>query len=389
MSDSSKNTNRSVDETDESPFTEAGRSRRTFMRVAAATAGTAGVSGFVSGSGSTLPDHEASGPCAENGTDKIPPRYVELGAFRNGWEAEFPPRIEGEQNPTLEFEAGQPYVIRWTNRDGGLHDFQIRDGEGNVLESTQRTATRGDTRVLRFVASEEMEYYLCSIHPSRMRGNIEFPNGEAPASDYELGGSSDGWSGESPSSIDGQTNPTLELEVGDSYVITWYNRDGECHNFVIHDEDGTAIESTEANNEEGTWESVMFTATDEMVEYVSEPQESAMKGKIVPKPDFHLGAYSDGWEGESPGIAQDGTNPTLELKAGDEYVLKWTNRDGKSHNFAVRDADGNVLTAMETTETKGVSTYLTFTATEEMAEYVSEPHESATSGDIVIEVDSA
>jgi len=55
------------------------------------------------------------------------------------------------------------------------------------------------------------------------------------AEEIELGGETAGWVGQAPSDIEGETNPTLELEEGQTYVVTWENLDGLQHDFVLLD----------------------------------------------------------------------------------------------------------------------------------------------------------
>ena len=68
--------------------------------------------------------------------------------------------------------------------------------------------------------------------------------GRAQAADFEIDGDSDGWVGRSPEAIAGQTNPTLDLEPGQTYRVTRTNVDGSPHSLVIEDADGNRLAGT-------------------------------------------------------------------------------------------------------------------------------------------------
>jgi uncharacterized cupredoxin-like copper-binding protein len=98
--------------------------------------------------------------------------------------------------------------------------------------------------------------------------------------------------------------------------------------------------------------------------------------------DFRLGGEASGWVGRAPERIQDETNPTLELEAGTEYTLVWENGDGIQHNFAIEDADGEDLLATEFVQEAGATQTVTFTASEEMAEYYCQVHPDSMRGTV-------
>jgi glucose/arabinose dehydrogenase len=100
---------------------------------------------------------------------------VELDAFSDGWVGTSPDGIAGETNPTLEFRAGNPYRVIWTNADGAPHDFAVLDGDGNRLVGTEIDGEQGASHTLVFEGSEEMAGYYCSVHPNAMRGSVHPP----------------------------------------------------------------------------------------------------------------------------------------------------------------------------------------------------------------------
>ncbi len=96
-----------------------------------------------------------------------------------------------------------------------------------------------------------------------------------------LGGKTSGWVGREPAEIDGVINPTLELEPGTTYRITWENVDGMRHNIALLDADRVAIRRTEFMSEAGATQTIEFTATEEMVEYICQAHIASMSGDIL------------------------------------------------------------------------------------------------------------
>jgi len=90
---------------------------------------------------------------------------------------------------------------------------------------------------------------------------------EAFPSEIELGGRTSGWIGQSPDEITDERNPTLRLEAGQEYTLTWENLDGAQHNFNIEDEGGNDLVSTDLFSESGETQTVEFTAEEAMAEY--------------------------------------------------------------------------------------------------------------------------
>lgn len=97
---------------------------------------------------------------------------------------------------------------------------------------------------------------------------------------FELGGETSGWQGMAPEDIEGETNPTLDLEAGTTYEITWENLDGQAHNIVIVDDSGEDLERTELMSEQGETQTLEFEASSEMAEYYCEPHAATMRGEI-------------------------------------------------------------------------------------------------------------
>lgn len=100
--------------------------------------------------------------------------------------------------------------------------------------------------------------------------------------------------------------------------------------------------------------------------------------------DIELGGATPGWEGVAPAAIKGETNPPLELEAGGEYALVWENRDGLPHNFVIEDEAGESLVETEIISEEGATQEVTFTASEEMAEYYCGVHPESMRGTVEI-----
>ncbi|WP_306054334.1 cupredoxin domain-containing protein [Natronococcus wangiae] len=98
--------------------------------------------------------------------------------------------------------------------------------------------------------------------------------------EIRLDGDANGWVGQAPSAIDGETNPTLALEVGREYELTWTNVDGNTHDFAIEDENGDVVGPTNSVSEDGESQTVAFTAVEEMTGYYCTTHPGSMRGAI-------------------------------------------------------------------------------------------------------------
>ncbi|MCU4926097.1 DUF1080 domain-containing protein [Halobacteria archaeon AArc-dxtr1] len=103
-----------------------------------------------------------------------PGTTIDLDGQTTGWVGISPDEIEGDQNPTLVLAEGEEYTIGWSEGDGGNHNIEIRDEDGDVVDDleTELTGEPGDDQWLTFEASEEMAFYRCFPHAS-MEGEID------------------------------------------------------------------------------------------------------------------------------------------------------------------------------------------------------------------------
>ena len=97
---------------------------------------------------------------------------------------------------------------------------------------------------------------------------------------FELTGLTGGWEGTAPEAIADETNPTLELEVGETYRVVWTNGDGAPHDFTVLDADSNQLAGTEIFSEEEESHELEFEATEEMTQYHCSVHPSTMQGEI-------------------------------------------------------------------------------------------------------------
>ncbi|NGM70963.1 twin-arginine translocation signal domain-containing protein [Natronolimnobius sp. AArcel1] len=104
-----------------------------------------------------------------------------------------------------------------------------------------------------------------------------------PGTEIELDGQTPGWVGIAPDSIDGDENPTLVLEEGETYEIGWTEGDGADHNIEIRDDGGDVVDDLQTDEvsdpDDDQW--LEFEASSDMAEYVCDPHETTMVGEIV------------------------------------------------------------------------------------------------------------
>lgn len=156
-----------------------------------------------------------------------------------------------------------------------------------------------------------------------------------PAGDVTVigfGGEVAGWAGRQPASIEGQTNPTLNLVEGKRYVVVWENLDGQPHNFQIRGEG------------------------DEPIPALVPLQNNTTADNVA------AGEYMDG-------------NLTLS----NETVSNVTMTTEEGAEPAIQPID-----TTETVATQGAIQTLSFTATSEMTSYICVIHPTTMVGDISV-----
>jgi hypothetical protein len=203
------------------------------------------------------------------------------------------------------------------------------------------------------------------------------PNGERDGDDtgetggdgdgpyqYQLEGATSAWVGISPTGLADEGNPTLPIVPGEDYEVLWINTDGAGHNFAIADDGGGVLEASDIIGTNGETQSVEFTATEEMSEYLCQPHPDTMVGTfeivddmadvedelgepvdpedaieedaapedvddeppLEEDPDmvFELDLEDGQWTGISPSEIEGETNPTLTVEADTLVEVAWT-----------------------------------------------------------------
>ena len=165
-----------------------------------------------------------------------------------------------------------------------------------------------------------------------------YVNARQQGQEIQLVGRVEGWEGVAPSDIEGQTNPTLTLTPGQDYTVTWENGDGARHNFAIRDANGDNIVSSEFMSEQGATQTVQFTASEEMAQYVCEVHPSSMVGEV--QMDTGTTTTTTTTEGDGG----DGEQPTASVTFDDQTT------DGSSVTVAsVTMSDGGFVAIHDST----------------------------------------
>lgn len=100
--------------------------------------------------------------------------------------------------------------------------------------------------------------------------------------------------------------------------------------------------------------------------------------------DFQLEGVTSGWVGQAPDEIEGETNPTLDVVAGEEYVVEWTNGDGAGHNFAIENDAGEVVFESDIMDDEGETQTVEFTVEEDFAEYFCQPHSGSMRGTLAV-----
>ncbi len=104
----------------------------------------------------------------------------------------------------------------------------------------------------------------------------------SPDQDIRFDGQTSAWIGLQPSSIEGEENPTLILEAGETYSIGWTEGDGAAHNLELRNDDGEVVDDYTTGDpvsDPGSDETFEFEAQDVMTLYRCQPHPS-MEGEI-------------------------------------------------------------------------------------------------------------
>src|SRR6056297_1401736 len=91
-------------------------------------------------------------------------------------------------------------------------------------------------------------------------GGIEIEPGTA----IEFDGQTSGWEGLAPSAIEGEVNPTLVLQEGETYEIGWTVGDGAQHNIEIRKESDEVVDGLQTE--------VVTEPEDQWLEFEASPE---------------------------------------------------------------------------------------------------------------------
>lgn len=211
---------------------------------------------------------------------------------------------DGEGNPLAAYVSIGDELYNLFDKDIGFSTIVAR-GEVDESGALARfdTLEDGTYTVTAWTYGHGMVAQEVTIDGSGKQITMQLPElspGE-PAQVYELSLHEDGWHGESPESIAGQTNPTLSVTSGETYRVNWRNAIGRKemdsatgddaiqgiplpgHNFVAAQNNpnssslpGNTILRSPFLDEEGQTQSVEFIAGDDLGRYLDQSQTTAI-----------------------------------------------------------------------------------------------------------------
>ncbi len=217
--------------------------------------------------------------------------------------------------------------------------------------------------------------------------------GEQPIQEYRLGGRVAGWQGQRPEEIAGQTNPTLSLQAGQMYAMTWENLDGVPHNFAFQDSEGNNLpvilpEAAGATGENATAQQNATGGDGNQtgddageVKIRILPGESPLEDVAIGGPDVN--------QTDSNATAGNRTRGNVTgAQMGTETDTPVNNTtDGMAANQTATE-DGqlppNAISKTDTVSEQGATQSFRFVAVEEMATYICPIHPTTMVGDVQI-----
>lgn len=132
-----------------------------------------------------------------------------------------------------------------------------------------------------------------------------------PGTEIDFSGQTSEWEGLAPSSIEGESNPTLILQEGEDYTIGWSEGDGANHNLEIRDDSGEVIDELTTGDPVAEPEDAFFdfTASSDMAVYRCQPHPQ-MEGEI------QMGSGGGGGGGNETAGNETGGNETAGNETG-------------------------------------------------------------------------
>ncbi|SIR84271.1 cupredoxin domain-containing protein [Natronorubrum thiooxidans] len=158
------------------------------------------------------------------------------------------------------------------------------------LELTRRTAlglvgtTAAATGLTTATAAQDTE----SDEPTDDDGQAD---GETDRRPIILAGRSEYWYGIAPEEIEGEENPTLSLEAGETYDLVWINVDGAEHELIVESDAGEELAVSDESETAGETVSMTFEASEDAAEYYCEYHPDAMRGTVELNGGFDLSSH--------------------------------------------------------------------------------------------------
>lgn len=374
-------------------------SRRTVLKGTAITGAATGLSGSATGGYREMLQDLDVQPAMQQDSDAD--RTFALLGIVGGWVGIGPAEIDARTNPPLRVVEGEEYEVFWINGDDAHHNFNIRNEDGDLVESTEIVEDQGESQTVTFTAEPDLAEYFCAPHPVQMRGPIEFFD---PGEVHELTVQVEREDG-SPLLAD----VAVDGEGVSGAIAERFGRYASFSDVVargdVEEERGVARFDT---LEDGTytvtaWTYGHETVTEEVTVEGGDEEVTISLPEIEPgEPDevYELALREGRWCGVAPDEIAGATNPTLTVTPGETYRVSWTNAIGRKeltgeggttpgeplpgHNFVVARDTGSTILRSDFLDERGQTQTVEFVAEEDLTAYLDQTQLEA-SGEVAVE----
>lgn len=370
--------------------------RRTLLKGTAATGALAGLGGTAAAEYRELLE-DADVESAMQDSDAA--RNFALLGIVGGWTGIGPAEIDSRTNPALRLIEGEEHQVFWVNGDGNHHNFNLRNEDGDVVESTNIVTEQGGTQTITFTAEPSLEEYFCAPHPVQMRGPVElFDPGEVHQLRVNVREPGGEWlladvAVEGPNA-DGRIPERFGQYTAFSDILA-RGQESEDRGIARFDtlENGTYTVTAWTYGHQRVSQEVTIDGSDEEIT-IELPEVSPGEPTEV----YELTLEPGQWRGEAPERIAGQSNPTLSVTPGETYRVEWTNAIGRKdsdeermhgealpgHNFVVARESGSTILRSEFLTDQGETQTVEFVAEENLAVYMDQSQLTA-NGEIAVE----
>ncbi|WP_226022986.1 ThuA domain-containing protein [Halomicrobium salinisoli] len=194
----------------------------------------------------------------------------------------------GNESPTAEFTPSSTSVAPGdavtfdasgsSDSDGSIESYEWTFGDGSSATGQSVEHSYGSAGEYDVTLTVTDDAGATATAMQTITVESDSP-GIDPSTTIRLDGYYNGWEAAAPDSIAGDTNPTLQLQEGETYTVEWNSADGAPHDFDVRNASGDTVVNTDVITSE-SYSSVEVTVTSDMAEYVCSVHPGTMLGSI-------------------------------------------------------------------------------------------------------------